>query len=162
MNRLPWKKQLEPRSTRTTRKQIGLEKNTDSPKGKTRISIQLFFLSRIWRVSRFELPDLSSRAPHSSIAFAFLLLTGAVAAAARRIPDDASPRRCKGAWFQQDLLDKHWLDGLYVSIVPAAPPGTKLEHTVEEPGNVIHAGVWTGRYLAGVGYQYAVTRDPWV
>ena len=29
-------------------------------------------------------------------------------------------------------------------------------------GNVIHAGVWTGRYLAGGGYQYAATKDPWV
>ena len=26
--------------------------------------------------------------------------------------------RVKAAWFQRDLLDKHWLDGLYVSIVP--------------------------------------------
>ena len=38
---------------------------------------------------------------------------------------------------------------------PAPPP-----HTVNQPGNVIHAGVWTGRYLGGVGYQYAVTKDP--
>jgi hypothetical protein len=74
---------------------------------------------------------------------------------------DSSPLRDKAAWFQRDLLDKHWLDGLYVSIVPAAPPGKVLPHTVNEPGNVIHSGVWTGRYLAGVGYQYAVTRDPW-
>jgi hypothetical protein len=75
---------------------------------------------------------------------------------------DSSSLRDKAAYFQRDLLDKHWLDGLYVSIVPAAPPGTKLPHTVNEPGNVIHSGVWTGRYLAGVGCQYAVTRDPWV
>ncbi len=75
---------------------------------------------------------------------------------------DSSPLREKAAYFQRDLLDKHWLDGLYVSIVPAAPAGTRLPHTVNQPGNVIHAGVWTGRYLAGVGYQYAVTRDPWV
>ncbi|HWV98775.1 MAG TPA: hypothetical protein VNZ64_03680 [Candidatus Acidoferrum sp.] len=40
-----------------------------------------------------------------------------------------------------------------MSIVPAAPAGTRLPHTVNQPGNVIHAGVWTGRYLAGVGYQ---------
>lgn len=61
---------------------------------------------------------------------------------------------------QRNLTERHMLDGLYVSIVPAeAPEGTWL-HTVDEPGNVIHAGVWTGRYLAGVGYQYAVTRDP--
>jgi hypothetical protein len=74
---------------------------------------------------------------------------------------DDSPLHDKAAYFQRDLLDKHWLDGLYVSIVPSAPPGTRLPHTVNQPGNVIHAGVWTGRYLAGVGYQYAVTRDPW-
>src|ERR1041384_6493473 len=72
---------------------------------------------------------------------------------------DSSALRDKAAYFQRDLLDKHSLDGLYVSIVPAAPPGTKLPHTVNEPGNVIHAGVWTGRYLGGVGYEYAVTRD---
>ena len=82
--------------------------------------------------------------------------------AAPSAPTDSSPLHAKAAYFQRDLLDKHWLDGLYVSIVPAAPTGTRLPHTVHEPGNVIHAGVWTGRYLAGVGYQYAVTRDPWV
>jgi hypothetical protein len=75
---------------------------------------------------------------------------------------DSSPLRDKAAYSQRDLLDKHWLDGLYVSIVPSAPAGTRLPHTVDQPGNVIHAGVWTGRYLAGVGYQYAVTREPWV
>ena len=76
--------------------------------------------------------------------------------------EDSSPLAEKAIFFQQDLIDKHWLDGLYVSIVPSAPAGTKLPHTVNEPGNVIHAGVWTGRYLGGVGYQYAVTKDPWV
>ena len=77
-------------------------------------------------------------------------------------PRDDSPLHEKARYFQQDLLDHHWLDGLYVSIVPSVPPGIKTPHTVDEPGNVIHAGVWTGRYLAGVGYQYAVTQDPWV
>ena len=65
----------------------------------------------------------------------------------------------KAKYLQRDLIDKHLLEGLYVSMVPAAPEGTKLPHTVDDPGNVIHAGVWTGRYLAGVGYQYAVTHD---
>jgi len=72
---------------------------------------------------------------------------------------DSSPLRDKAAYFERDLRDKHWLDGLYVSIVPAAPSGAQLPHTVNQPGNVIHAGVWTGRYLGGVGYQYAVTRS---
>ncbi len=74
--------------------------------------------------------------------------------------DQSSPLHQKAKYFQQDLLANHWLDGLYVSIVPVAPRKEKLSHTVDEPGNVIHAGVWTGRYLAGVGYQYAVTGDP--
>jgi hypothetical protein len=75
---------------------------------------------------------------------------------------DSSPLHTKADYFERDLLDKHWLDGLYVSIVPAAPPGSRFPHTVDQPGNVIHAGVWTGRYLAGVGYQFAVTREPQV
>ena len=79
---------------------------------------------------------------------------------AEPVVEDSSPLAEKAKFFQKDLVDKHWLDGLYVSIVPSAPDGTKLHHTVNEPGNVIHAGVWTGRYLAGVGYQYAVTKDP--
>ncbi|MGE3313843.1 MAG: exo-alpha-sialidase [Planctomycetaceae bacterium] len=77
-----------------------------------------------------------------------------------RAVDDASPLGKKADYLLQNLLDKHWLDGLYISIVPSAPHGTKLPHTVDEPGNVIHAGVWTGRYLGGVGYEYAVTKDP--
>lgn len=92
----------------------------------------------------------------SSICF----LLASVASGSEPQIRDSSPLPDKAAYFQQDLRDKHLLEGLYVSIVPAAPAGTKLRHTVDEPGNVIHAGVWTGRYLAGVGYQFAVTQDP--
>lgn len=94
--------------------------------------------------------------------FRLLLVLATPTLFAGPIVNDSSPLSAKAKYFQQDLLDKHWLDGLYVSIVPSAPSGTKIPHTVDEPGNVIHSGVWTGRYLAGVGYQYAVTRDPWV
>ena len=72
---------------------------------------------------------------------------------------DSSPLRDKARYLQQDLLDKHWLNGLYVSIVPAGSGGPNAPHTVDQPGNVIHSGVWTGRYLAGVGYQYAASHD---
>jgi hypothetical protein len=72
---------------------------------------------------------------------------------------DSSPLHDKAVYLQQDLLSKHWLNGLYVSIVPAGPAGTRAAHTVDQPGNVIHSGVWTGRYLGGVGYQYAATHD---
>jgi hypothetical protein len=90
----------------------------------------------------------------------FCFFVASMASAAEPGIRDSSTLRDKAVYFQQDLRDKHLLEGLYISIVPAAPAGTKLRHTVEEPGNVIHAGVWTGRYLAGVGYQYAVTQDP--
>ena len=94
------------------------------------------------------------------VTLSLLILFSATAAALTA--SDSSPLHVKAAYFQHDLLEKHWLDGLYVSIVPSPAPGEKLTHTVDEPGNVIHAGVWTGRYLAGVGYQYAATGDPWV
>jgi hypothetical protein len=71
-----------------------------------------------------------------------------------------SPLPEKARYLQNDLTRKHLLDGLYVSIVPVLPEGGTPTHSVDEPGNVIHAGVWTGRYLAGVGYQYSVTKDP--
>src|SRR5262249_5756983 len=71
-------------------------------------------------------------------------------------PAAAQSLEGKARLLQKNLTERHMLDGLYVSIVPAIEPGVKLLHTVDEPGNVIHAGVWTGRYLAGVGYQYAV------
>jgi hypothetical protein len=76
--------------------------------------------------------------------------------------DDKSPLVEKAAYLQQVLLDKHWLDGLYVGIIDCPPQQARLPlpHTVNQPGNVIHAGVWTGRYRGGVGYQYAVTKNP--
>ncbi len=72
---------------------------------------------------------------------------------------DSSPLREKAVCLQRDLLEKHWLNGLYVSIVPSGPSGSAFPHTIDQPGNVIHSGVWTGRYLAGVGYQYAASHD---
>jgi len=86
------------------------------------------------------------------------LLTATGSLAAPPVSDSSSLRE-KAAYLQQDLLAKHWLNGLYVSIVPAGPAGSIFQHTVDQPGNVIHAGVWTGRYLAGVGYQFAASRD---
>jgi hypothetical protein len=91
-----------------------------------------------------------------------LIVLPLASSAGSALVTDSSPLHDKAAYLQRDLIDKHWLDGLYVSIVPAVPPGTPLPHTIDQPGNVIHAGVWTGRYLAGVGYQFAVTKDPWV
>jgi hypothetical protein len=76
-----------------------------------------------------------------------------------QVVTNSSPLAEKADYLQRDLIDKHLLEGLYVSIV-SSPSHTVPSHTVDDPGNVIHAGVWTGRYLAGVAYQYAVTHDP--
>lgn len=75
-------------------------------------------------------------------------------------PPDDSPLAVKAEYLYRNLLEKHWLDGLYVSITPTAPDGVTLQLDVNTSGNVIHAGVWTGRYLGGVAYWYAVTGDP--
>ena len=75
-------------------------------------------------------------------------------------PSDDAPLPEKAAYLHQNLLEKHSLDGLYVSITPTAPDGVTLQQSVNTSGNVIHAGVWTGRYLGGVAYWYAVTKDP--
>jgi hypothetical protein len=63
----------------------------------------------------------------------FCFLVAAVASAAEPGIRDSSPLRDKAIYFQQDLCDKHLLEGLYISIVPAAPAGTKRRHTVENP-----------------------------
>ena len=55
-----WKKQFEPRNTRSTRKQNGLEKKVYSLNERTDSSIQLLLLSRIRRISRFQLPVFGS------------------------------------------------------------------------------------------------------
>jgi hypothetical protein len=92
--------------------------------------------------------------------FVYALVLACVPSSHAQAISNSSPLVEKAAYLQRDLIDKHLVDGLYVSIVPASPEGVKLRHTVDDPGNVIHAGVWTGRYLAGVAYQYAVTKDP--
>jgi hypothetical protein len=87
-----------------------------------------------------------------TLALAFLALS----CAAGKPPANDS-MQAKARTLQRNLIEKHLVDGLYVSMVPVGSP---VVHTVDDPGNVIHAGVWTGRYLAGVAYQYAVTKDP--
>jgi hypothetical protein len=72
-------------------------------------------------------------------------------AAEAQTVSNSSPLDVKAQYLQRDLKQNHLPEGLYVSIVPVAPPGVRLQHTVDEPGNVIHAGVRTGRYLAGIG-----------
>src|SRR5947199_9905297 len=89
------------------------------------------------RTSLFTLhPSLRIFASMKTLLLAFVvtssLLVSVFATAAPAAPRDSSPLHVKAAYFQHDLLEKHWLDGLYVSIVPSPAPGEKLTHTVDE------------------------------
>ncbi|HFE51893.1 MAG TPA: hypothetical protein ENK07_00490, partial [Bacteroidetes bacterium] len=64
----------------------------------------------------------------------------------------------KADFFYQNLLDRHLIDGLFTSHVELLP-GDEVDHTTTGICDVAHAACWTGRYLAGVGYWYATTRD---
>src|SRR5712692_6209679 len=62
------------------------------------------------------------------IALPLFLFSAAASLAAQSLPD-------KARLLQKNLTERHMLDGLYISIVPAVEPGVKLLHTVDEPGN---------------------------
>ncbi len=84
----------------------------------------------------------------------------AVAALAESSPDRSSKMslQAKADLFYQNLLDRHLIDGLFTSHVELLPGG-EVDHTTTGICDVAHAACWTGRYLAGVGYWYAVTKD---
>src|SRR5688572_18062804 len=103
---------------------------------------------------------MNPRAPFVVALFSLIVVGRTNAADPVARPPDNAPLAAKAAYLYQNLLEKHSLDGLYVSITPTAPDGVRLEQSVNTSGNVIHAGVWTGRYLGGVAYWYAVTKDP--
>jgi hypothetical protein len=82
--------QMEPRNTRTTRKQNGLESMIDSPDGGTPLSIQLFFLSRIWRSPRFELRFSGSSRWRCWIGNQTFRQRNQLGAASVHLPDEAA------------------------------------------------------------------------
>lgn len=68
------------------------------------------------------------------------------------------PLSKKAELFEQNLLEKHWIDGLYASIVEILPDGS-VDHNTTGWSNVAHSSSWSGNYLAGQAYRYAFTKD---
>ena len=65
----------------------------------------------------------------------------------------------KAEVFEGNLKERHWLDGLYVSLV-RIDGGGPPDHSPQGFSEVRHAGCWTGRYLAAQAFRYALTKDP--
>lgn len=64
----------------------------------------------------------------------------------------------KAEHYEQNLLKSHLIDGLYVPNVLLDANGN-ADLTTSGGADVAHAGVWTGRLLAGIAYKYAATKD---
>jgi hypothetical protein len=64
----------------------------------------------------------------------------------------------KAEHYEQNLIKSHLIDGLYVPNVLLDANGN-ADLTTSGGADVAHAGVWTGRLLAGIAYKYAATKD---
>ena len=90
--------------------------------------------------------------------FVWVMLFSATVASVAQEESWRKPLQEKADFFYQNLLDRHLIDGLFTSHVELLP-GDEVDHTTTGICDVAHAACWTGRYLAGVGYWYATTRD---
>jgi len=84
-----------------------------------------------------------------------MLLTGATAQSERNLPLWE-----KAARFEQEVLRKHWLNGLYIAQIEAPPEGQPGDHTTEGGSDVAHSVNWTSYYLSGQIHRYLLTKDP--
>jgi len=64
----------------------------------------------------------------------------------------------KARFFYENLLQRHLIDGLFTSHVELLPGG-EVDFSTRGICDVAHAACWTGRYLGGVAFWYAVTGD---
>jgi len=75
--------------------------------------------------------------------------------------DDGSWRTAlheKAMLLERDLLERHWIEGLYPSMVRVRPDGT-VDYSTQGFCDIAHACCWTSNYLAGQAYRYLVTSD---
>ena len=75
--------------------------------------------------------------------------------------EDASwrtPLHDKALFFERDLLAKHWIEGIYPSMVRIEPDGS-VDYSTQGCCDIAHSCCWTANYLAGQAYRYLVTRD---
>jgi photosystem II stability/assembly factor-like uncharacterized protein len=75
--------------------------------------------------------------------------------------DDGSWRTSlhdKATFFERDILEKHWSEGLYPSMVEVRSDGT-VDYSTQGFCDVAHSCCWTANYLAGQAYRYLATKD---
>jgi hypothetical protein len=68
----------------------------------------------------------------------------------------------KAERFEQDVLRKHWLNGLYIAQIESPPEGQPADHTTAGGSDVAHSINWTCYYLSGEIHRYLLTQDPTV
>ncbi|MGQ9542069.1 MAG: hypothetical protein ACUVTY_13400 [Armatimonadota bacterium] len=70
------------------------------------------------------------------------------------------PLHQKAHRFEEDVLRKHWLNGLYIAQIETPPEGKPADHTTEGGSDVAHSVNWTCYYLSGEIHRYLLTKDP--
>jgi len=67
------------------------------------------------------------------------------------------PLHEKASSFEKNVLDNHWINGLYPSMVEIPLDGSPVDQTTQGYSNVAHSVCWTANYLAGQAYRYRFT-----
>ena len=65
----------------------------------------------------------------------------------------------KAEIFEQNVLERHWIDGLYPSSVEVSLDGSPVDQTTQGSSNIAHSINWTAYYLGGQCYRYLFTKD---
>lgn len=61
--------------------------------------------------------------------------------------------------FEKNVLERHWIDGLYPSLVELPLDGSPVDQSTQGASNVAHSINWTSYYLGGQCYRYLFTKD---
>jgi photosystem II stability/assembly factor-like uncharacterized protein len=75
--------------------------------------------------------------------------------------DDGSwrkPLHDKAVFLERDILEKHWIEGIYPSMVEVRGDGT-VDYSTQGLCDVAHSCCWTANYLSGQAYRYLVTGE---
>ncbi len=65
----------------------------------------------------------------------------------------------KAEIFEKNVLERHWIDGLYPSSVEVPLDGSPVDQTTQGSSNIAHSINWTSYYLGGQCYRYLFTKD---
>jgi hypothetical protein len=98
---------------------------------------------------------------HACALLVAALLLGSLGATRAVASNDTwrAPLADKAEAFERNVLERHWIDGLYPSMVEVAADGS-VDFTTAGHANVAHSINWTAYYLAGECYRWLATQDP--